>query len=319
MQKLGYLKGYPKQIRPSLSCLLSVQDKQADIRWKELIRCLASKMPELSKSSDVDIENLIHARILPTLRKLKLATGKHERTRLTYRGWYLSRLGDDLIKFKTALAAIIIEIDNREWFLIRSAEKARSYSGESIPVYALALELARDGIDPCQSFKGLPDDIRLELQKLGVETEGSRSRLRELLFYYDYVDIFRSSNGRVTLLDSTLQRASRARSKMLRKEVSQDEFLSVLLEEYEDSVKRLHSPFVPIIPNLREPVCRRLKMDDGDFNKLLLRMVPTAGEYSILLSPHAGSMPVDETIVLRNNRYYYLSIHRQNNNEEASL
>src|SRR6266566_2070064 len=308
-RELDGLKGYPAQLAPTLSCLLAVQDRPEESRWGDLVDCLRVSLPQLAKSEGVDVDNLISAQSLYTLRKLDLIEGRHEQTRLRYYGWYLARLASREIEFKQNFAAILVEIDAKKFGLIAAAKEARRYPGEAIPLHALALSLARTKVDPCQSFEKLPDAARLEFQKLGLSVDGHRSRLSDTLRFYNYADVLRRSDGTVTLLDSTLERAKRIRTQMVRPDIRKEEFFRALLDEYELQVRRGGSPFLPMIPNLREPICKRLSIDDEMFKSFLLSLVPSYGNYKILLSPPSGAMPTWQTIRRDNNRYYYLSIY----------
>ncbi len=309
VRKLASLKGYPEQIPPALSCLLSVQDRPGQVRWNELVDCLARDLPQLAPLG-AKLENLISAQVLPTLRKIGVAYGRHQETRLSYEGRYLARIIHDNVKFKTGLASVILAADTRNWHLVEAAKKSRQYAGQATPIYEVALELTDMGIDPCQSFKDLPDDVRGNFKRRGIRTDGRRSRLSQMIQFFNYVDILRRSAGTITLLDSTLQRARRARTRMIREGVKREEFLTVLLETYDTLSDHFRSPYVPIMP-LRETVCDRLSVDQPEFERLLGGMIPSFGSYRLLLSSHSGSQPDWKTIRLGNNRFYYLSIYRE--------
>lgn len=305
---IEYLKGYPAQIPVALKCLLSTQDLDLESkRWDSLLECLRAKLPTETGALTANIENLIHAQTLPTLRKLGFVTGEERKTRLTTRGWTIAKQPLDDTQLKVKVGAMLLDRDNDTWGFIPIVERLRKYPGASVPVYDLALGLARRGLDPRQRFSRIPPEKLAELQRLGATTDEG-SRLSDTLKYYDYTDLLRRAGATVTLLDSSVQRASSVFGELVRKDVPVDDFFHELRDQYDRVSRRLGSSYVPIIPDLREAVCRDLKLDEDTFVGLLSQVVPTYGGHRLLLSPPPSRTSRTEMVQVRGRWLYYLSM-----------
>ena len=307
---MRYLKGYPSQLPAALSCLLAAQDASpVPERWKMLVKCLSARLPELAASRSAKVSNLINAQTLPTLRTLGLAEFRAENTRLTYRGWYLAKVTGDPRTFKLNLAAVLLQRDNDTWGLVPIIEQLRSYPGEPVPIFEIAIALAKRGVDPCQRFGGIPEEKKRELRSYGATPDGNSSRLVETLKFYNFADILRRAEGTVTLLDSTVERARSAFSEMVNPQIEIAQFFKELKNDYHALAKRFKTPFVPIIPYIRESVCRSLHIDGDRFDNLLNEVVPEHEDQLILLSPAASGVPKDFLFSRQGGRYYYLSMY----------
>lgn len=308
LRPLDGLKGYPAQLEPGLRCILAVQDLTPAQAWKELVSDLTRELRAKSPSGTANPENLISAQLLPTLRKLGLAIGKHREFRLTYWGKAVAQSVRNAESFKIRLAAAIIRADEQRWHIVQALRNSREYPGQQVTLASLAVSLARLGVDACQDFRDLDTATHQELTSLGVSTGRSRSRLTETLRFFDYSDVARRSLGTVTLLDSTIERAATAVDGVINPAIRTEQFFQTLAETYTSLSRRVGSPYVPII-NVREAVCERLRIDDERFTELLLEGVPRHGNYRILLSPPSGSVPSWKLVRRGPSRFYYLSIY----------
>ena len=306
---MKYLKGYPAQVPVALRCLLAAQDTlPLSKRWSQLIECLTAKLPGEATSGQANVENLIHAQTLPTLRTLGFVVGEDWNTRLTTRGWSIARLSPDDKQMKLTMGAMLLDRDNDTWRFIPILEGLRSYPGEATPIYDLAIGIAKRGMDPRQKFEKIPAEKRAELDRLGATTSQG-SRLSETLKYYDYTDLVRRAGGTLTLLDSTVQRAASVFGEMIRREVDQDDFFHTLKTRYSKYVRILGSPYVPVIPYLRDSVCRDLRIDEDTFSAILGRLVPSYQGYRLLLSPPSERKHNTELVTVGGRQFYYLSMY----------
>ncbi len=306
------LKGFPLQIRPTISCVGATEKLQSTVRWEELKECLGPRLLALpSRRKKRNVDNLISAQALGTAAKLDLIKGKPKQRKLTYNGHRLQDVASDSELFNLRLGRVILDLDSENWHVVEALRLATKHPGDQVPNAELVLSLASLGIDATEDLRGVASSgYRTQLNEAGVTWQTGASRLSDLLQFYDWVDILRSRGGAVTLLHSRIGDIQEEELERPLGTVPIDEFYQVLAERYDYLAQEVYqSPFVPIKSRLLEEVCERLQIGEKHFTALLLKLPHVYGERQILLSPYRHPKPKAEVIGAGRRQYYFISMY----------
>lgn len=322
LRPLASVKGSPEQMRPTVECFREIGDSTGPEFWSRLSGCLGPRLlrlPTVRSSRRPKVENLISAQALPTAARLGIIEGYRTDWRLTYNGHRLSEATDDEGRFRTRLGKILLGKDKAEYHIIDAIAQAQAYPGAAVKLEDIALRLALLGVDPMEDFNGLGPADRAKFEAAGIQSgPGERSRLSDLLKFYNWADIVRTRAGTATLLVSRIGDIEAEELESPRGTVSIGEFYRVLRRTYSDLARDVYrNPFVPLKPRLLQAVCLRLKIGEGYFAELLSELPPSLNRDRILLSPYKHRRPMSEVVTIGKRQYYFLSIFSEDVQEDA--
>src|SRR5207247_341210 len=136
---------------------------------------------------------------------------------------------------------------------------------KKVTLFELVVALSSFGVDACQSLDELNSTQVQMLRERGVTYTGAVDRLESILRFLGWADLIVYDGSGVILSTGRLNEVRYQGSGRAR-DVELAEFYSALRDVYD----RLHgsvyrSPFVPLVPELRNDVCRSLDLDEKEF------------------------------------------------------
>jgi len=307
--KIPSLKGFPDQIKPTIEAVYRYQDLPYP-RNKDMITDYLSKvLPELSPTEDPKIENLISAQAIPTCERLALITKDRKNRRLTFIGRKLAKSSNEK-DFELILGKAILDFDTKVK-IVGTFSELQPYPGGFIHFSDMIIALWKKGIDACEKYDDFPDEDVQRLRKLGIRSKGSR--LSDLLQFYKDVRIVNVAEKTASLLRSRIIEIESYNVNRIIQDVSDVVFFAELYGAYRNVLQRQMpgSPYVPIIPYVREAVCERLNVGENAFNRKLLSLPSNIEGKRILLSPPMVVKRPDEVITKGRDIYYYISIYNE--------
>ena len=247
------LKARPEWLPWALDCI-----GQYSGHYEELVTCIVEQWHRHShRTKAPSRRNSLRAVFGPTLRHLQLALGEGANIRLTAKGKDLLshyKEGDEPA-FKRILARHLVKLDNERWIGVISKIKML---GENVSHERL-LEY---------------------LQSTQEDSQLIADRLRKLINYFAYAGVLNVEGGYVNLRLRQLQMIKEDLEPL----ISDEEFISNLLECYKTFAPgKYGNPYVPI-PELREAVCEKMDIWPDDFDKMLQQAPRENSRYLIHLT-----------------------------------
>jgi len=225
-----------------------------------------------SKSTSSPHLHPFRTRVGHSLKKLRLTQGENQNITLTPEGKHLRSISSDIEKYKSALARMILRLDDEKCHVVPILQKFK------------------------KPFKY--DDIVEELKKKGMDIKPSDDKLRRWLQFLTYCEILHYDPPKYTF-DSNMVEAL----EMKPQPISLQEFKKSLYAEYA-RIKNNRGTYVPI-PLLKDAVSTKLKAKGFvplDFKEYLLRAIHEKPDRNIVLFEtgvrQAGG-------ILHNKTYYH--------------
>ncbi len=314
LRKLVSLKGFPDQIRPTIECVCATEHiENGEERWQALKACLGPKLLALPGGENRSVDNLISAQALLTAERIVLI--KREGKRVWSSEYYGRRLHDvaeDPSQYFSRLGKRLLDLDKERWGIIEATRSLEDHTGQRIPLHLVALELAKNDIDVCQNLLPQPPDVARRLDDAGITWRTGASRFKDMLQYFNHVDIVRFEKGCITVQPSRIVEIDRVELERPEKAVSLEEFAEELIRLYREySARVYHSPYVPIKEKLMDAVCDSLKVGPDHFTRLLLALPSKVMGSQILLSPYRKRLPSRKVVQAGRQQYYFVSVYSE--------
>lgn len=322
-EKILYLKGNPEHILP---VILIIRKHNFELENKTVIQEeIANTL--LEEKSKARIDNLIYARIKPTLVALKLLHDEKDRFSLTHFSSVLTegiRDSDYDFKnkimrnsnmhrdFKNKMGRILIDLDYDKSKVIQSLEEIQKSPSEFVGIVDLMVHLKEKGINPSQKIKesDINDVERSILAKNDFFNPefNEGSRLKELLRYYDYFELLIYRKNQVSLNKVKINSLKKFKPFKDVTKISNDDFFKSFDEAYSFYRKKVHSNYVPVRPNIERYVCYQLGISPESFISKLAIFPTIFKNKKIILAASREPKPENETIKRGKSVYYYVSI-----------
>jgi hypothetical protein len=308
MRKIPSLKGFPEQIKPTIKAIERCQNLPYPSNKNCVEQHLSVELPKLSPSKRPKLENLIYAQVIPTCKRLGLITKDQRHRRLTFIGRKLSNCAKNDKEFKVTLGKAILEFDKKYFRLVEALKETQRHPGDFVNLGDLIAKLWEMGIDSCQNPVTLPKAQAEKLKELKIDSKGTR--LSDGLQFYEYVGIVMIDEKKVCLLQSGINSILNYKIEKKADEIPDVKFFHVLYEKYRWLAReKFNSPFVPIIPYLREMICDELGITETTFSQKLVNFPSSFMGKRILLSPPMVVKPDHEIIRIGREVFYFISIY----------
>lgn len=318
INKLLYLKGYPEQIKPTIEAFAKYQELPYP-RYRELINQeLYPKLLELRKvrkgtrKKEATKMSLIHNQAIPACYTLGLLAkeGRPKETRLTSRGWSLLNALENKGEegYLKTLGKILIDFDKAHNTIIETIEAVRKDPGSSISLASLVIALHKAGIQACERINDASPEEEEALKKYGIDYSKG-SRLSDLLKYYQFSNIIVRNGNQIYLNSPRVRDIEKVTLLRSVDSISTTEFFEELYKEYKRKIGTTKGgPYVPIWPDIRDNVCKKLNISESDFVRTLASLPAIIKRKQIHLA-HAGTgKPRYQLTEVGEGFYYYIAI-----------